>query len=365
MNKKPYLIIIGLLAAVLTSNAQEAASVDTVWVSQKYTTHILFPTDLIYADLSNKEDVDALKVGKNEDVLAIKARGPFTNPCNITAMESSGVIRTYILMYREFPETLIIDEKHGVYTSEPGEIFISDLYTSHMVFSSELVYEDLSNLDDVSAAVVEKSTNVLAIKANRDFGRETSSVTVLESDGYLHTYIIRYAKHPDRKIMNFQQDGETGNSQVVSLLRKQDAPVLKEVLDYPQQLYHIATRKGGISIVCENVFSYSDITYIILRITNRGGVSFEADRTNFVIGSRNEGKKRIEEETNMVPKNSVGTLTVAPGATSRIAFSLDKITLASNQVLRICVYELNGRREFFLTLSAEDVNLAVRPEARK
>lgn len=361
--KKRIISVLASLLCVISAYAQ-GSPVDTVWISSRYTTHILFPTDLIYADLSNKEDIDALKVGKNEDVLAIKARGPFDKPCNITAMESSGVIRTYILMYKEYPETLIIDEKHGVYDAEPQEIYLSDLYTSHMVFSSELVYEDLSNLEDVTAAVVEKSTNVLAIKANRNFGRNTSSVTVLEADGFLHTFIIRYATHPDNKIMNFQHDGETGNNQVVSLVRKQDAPVLREVLEYPQQLYHVATRKGGIQLVCENIFSYSDITYIILRITNKGGVSFEADRTNFVIGSRNKGKKRIEEETNTIPKNSVGTLTVAPGATSRIAYSLDKITLAANQVLRICVYELNGRREFFLTLSPEDVNLAVRPERK-
>lgn len=358
--RKTIITMAVILAAAFTAGAQQA--VDTVWVSSKYTTHILFPTDLIYADLSNKEDVDALNVGKSKDVLAIKARGPFTRPCNITAMESNGTIRTYTLLFSDRPETLIIDEKHGIYDAEPEDLFVSSLFTSHLVFSSELIYEDLSNLDYVSAAVVEKSSNVLAIKANYDFGLETSSLSVLESDGYLHTYIIRYAEYPEKKIINFQKGGTSGNGQVVSLIRKQDAPELKTVLEYPQQLFHIATRKGGITVVCENIFSYSDITYLVIRIDNRAGVSFEADRTSFVIGSKNKGKKRITEETNLFPKNSVGTLTVAPGETSRIAYTFDKVTMSANQVLRVCIYELNGRREFFLTLSPEDVNLAVRPD---
>lgn len=357
--RKAIILLCAVLGAV-TLRAQ-GGGVDTVWVSSRFTTHIMFPTDLIYADLSNKAAVDALLVGKSEDVLAVKARAPFSDPCNITAMESNGTLRTYILMYRDTPSTLVIDEKHGVYDAAPEYVYISRLYTSHMVFSSDISYVDLSDMQDVTAAVVEKSPNVLAIKALDDFGARTSSVTVLEADGWLHTYVLRYGEHPEAKIMNMMRKDPDGNRTAASRLRNQDAPLLKEVLGYPQQLFHIATRKERISVVCENIFSYSDITYIVLRIENGGGVSFEAGKTGFVIGSRHRGKKIVEEAPLLV-KNSVGSLTAAPGETSRMAFSFDKVTLSPNQVLRVCVYEENGRREFFLTLSNKDVNLAVRPD---
>lgn len=348
--------------------------VDTIAISSIYTTHILFPTDIVYADLSNKRDIDAMMVENAKDVIAIKAKHPFLSTCNITTMESNGTLRTYILRYEAHPKTLVIDEKHGIYNTAPEYVAVSSLYTSHMVYNSDLVYAHLSNQDEVTAMILKQSPNVLAIKARGDFGLNTSTVTVLESTGFIHTYIVSYEQHPQSLVMNFQTEapggsslsaGEapSGNLQVVSRLRKDDAPLLKEVIDYPQHLFHIATRKNKILVVCENIFSYSDITYMTLRIENHSGVSFEADRTSFVIGSKPRRKNIIVEETNLIPKSSLGTLTVAPGSKERIVYSFDKVTLAPDQVLKICVYELNGRRDFFLRLSPKDVNEAPRPDS--
>jgi len=342
----------------------DAQGVDTVYVSSMYTTHIHFPTDLVYADLSNKTDLDAIIVEKSKDVLAVKAKWPFGNTCNITAMESNGNLKSYILKYREHPDVLVIDEKHSRFSDRPDTVEISSLYTSHLVFSSELLYADLSDMGGVSAMILPQSQNVLALKARMDFGAQTSSVSALESDGFLHTYILRYVEHPAQKVISKQREGVTpvGPSGVVSRLRNQDAPLLKDVLDYPQRLFHLATKHDRITVTMENIFSYSDITYVIMRIDNRSGVSYEADRTSFVIGSRTKNRNRIVEETNLVPKSGVGTLTVGPGRSSRMAFTFDKITLSQEQVIRVCVYELNGRRDFFLTISPEDVNLATRPD---
>ena len=381
MNTRHLLLSLGISFVVSsTALAQEGLrpQVDTIQISSIYTTHILFPTDVVYADLSNKRDVDAMLIENAKDVIAVKAKHAFQQTCNLTAMESNGTLRTYILKYNPTPETLIIDEKHGRYDDIPETIYISSLYTSHMIYNSDLVYAHLSDNNDVTAMILKQSNNILAIKAKADFQRRTSSVTVLESSGFIHTYVIRYDEHPDALVMNFQTsdgapstvassssagDQPARQAQVVSRLRKDDAPLLKEVITYPQHLFHVATRKNKITVVCENIFSYSDITYITLRIENRSGVSFEADRTSFVIGSRPQRKNIIIEETNLIPKSSLGTLTVAPGASEKCVFSFDKITLAKDQVLRVCVYELNGRRDYFLSLSAKDVNEALLPDS--
>lgn len=341
--------------------------VDTISISSIYTTHILFPTDVVYADLSNKADIDAMLVENAKDVIALKAKHPFKTTCNVTTMESNGTLRTYILRYERTPKTLVIDEKHGIYDAEPENIAISSIYTSHMIYDSDLVYAHLSNTDDMTAMILPQSQNVFAIKAKVPFSGRTWSATVLESTGFIHTYIVSYEEHPMSLVMNYQTSARStqpdSQVQVVSRLRKDDAPVLKEVINYPQHLYHIATRKNKITLVCENIFSYSDITYITLRIENRSGVSFEADRTSFVIGSKPRRKNTIVEETNLIPKSSIGTLTVAPGSQEKMTFTFDKITLAQDQVLRVCVYELNGRRDYFLKLSAKDVNEASRPDS--
>ena len=51
----------------------------------------------------------------------------------------------------------------------------------------------------------------------------------------------------------------------------------------------------------------------------------------------------------------------APGETVRIAYSFDKLTLASDQVLKIYLYEQGGQRNLDVTLSANDINRAGQP----
>lgn len=50
------------------------------------------------------------------------------------------------------------------------------------------------------------------------------------------------------------------------------------------------------------------------------------------------------------------------GPETRIAYSLDKITLSDDQVLKIYLYESNGQRNLVLTLTPDDVNLSRRPK---
>lgn len=353
-----------LSAAALLCTNNAAAQVDTVAISDIFTTHLLFPTDIIYADLSNKRDIDGIVVEASKDVIALQAKRPFTATCNVTAMESSGTIRTYILRYDAHPRSLVVDEKHEIYNAPPDTVVLSKSYTSHMVYSSDLTYAHLSSGEIVDAMVLPQAKNILAITAKARFNQEAGNVTVLESDGFLHTYITNYEEHPRELIHNYQRGArgeESGQKQVVSLTRQTNAPQLSEVLSLPQGLFHIATRKNRISVICENVFSYSDITYVTLRLENHSGISFEADRTNFVIRSRPRHKTSIVEETNLIPKATLGSLSVASGQTGRMVFSFDKLSLAQDHIFRICVYESGGRRDFFLDLSPKDINEAPVP----
>ncbi len=364
--------LIVLSAMLLSANmalAQE--SPDTIGVSNIYSTIILFPTNVIYTDQSNKQDITGFVADASKNVIVLQARHPFNTTCNVTAMESSGVLHTYVVRYEMYPKTLVIDEKHKVYDAKPETINISDIYSTHLVFSNEIQFPHLSNDRYVEAMVVPAAKNVFAIRAVQPFGPDpfdTFSISILETDGRIHTYIVNYEKNPASLILNYQ-DGErakeSGQSQMVSLVRKTDAPALDEVLSFPQGLYHIATRKNKISLVCENVFTYSDITYITLRLENRSGVSFEAGKTAFVRASKPRRKNSIVEDAPVIAKESIGTLTASPGQSVRKTYTFDKITLGQDQIFRICVYEAEGRREFFLDLSPKDINEAKNPFENK
>jgi hypothetical protein len=65
------------------------AQMDTLWLSNAYTTHIIFSTDVTYADLSNNRIVAAKIVEQNRNILALKARSPFMEYTSISALESN------------------------------------------------------------------------------------------------------------------------------------------------------------------------------------------------------------------------------------------------------------------------------------
>ena len=102
----------------LASNAQT----DTLKISTAYTTHIIFSTDVTYADLSNNRIVAAKVVEQNRNILAIKARCPFEETTSISALEANGTMHTYIVAYEESPKTLIIDERETAESKNRGDM---------------------------------------------------------------------------------------------------------------------------------------------------------------------------------------------------------------------------------------------------
>jgi hypothetical protein len=137
---------------------------------------------------------------------------------------------------------------------------------------------------------------------------------------------------------------------------KADAPELSEMTKTKQKLYHLGARKYGITVMCDDIVSYSDITYIVLSVKNNSSVSYNVTDGTFVIESKKKGKRAVSFEKGIQPKNRHGSLSAAPGETVKIAYSFDKLTLATDQVLKIYLYEEGGQRNLEVTLSSKDIN---------
>ena len=108
-------IILPILAAALLFpfGAHARTQADTLRVSDIFTTHIIFNTDLIYADLSNSQACAAKILEQSKNMMALKARSPFTTPLSVSALESNGAMHTYIVIFEEHPETLVYDMRAG------------------------------------------------------------------------------------------------------------------------------------------------------------------------------------------------------------------------------------------------------------
>ena len=238
---------------------------------------------------------------------------------------------------------------------------ISSSYTTHVIFPTDLVYADLSNTTDIAAKIVDHNRNMLAIRA-RDVFTSMANVSALESNGQMHTFIVCYDESPGRLILDLRNDSQksqpvrSGTGNHVSSTGKADAPLLSEVVESRQRLYHLGARQYGIEVQCTNIVSYSDRTFIVIALRNRSGVSYEIADATFVIESRKGGRRKVEFEQTIFPQSRTGSLSAAPGETARSAWSFDKMTLSKDQVLKVYFYEESGQRNIEMTIDTGDVN---------
>ena len=252
---------------------------------------------------------------------------------------------------------------------------VSDIFTTHIIFNTDLIYADLSNSQACAAKILEQSKNMMALKARSPFSTPLS-VSALESNGAMHTYIIVFNENPDSLVYDMRQDrrpapdcGDGADSVKESkrkkdgtdgagLYRRFDAPLLQDVVAAPQSLWHISTRQYDIEVTCTTILSYSDITYMVFSISNRSGVSYECPDATFVVESKKRSKRGVVYDRNIFTKSRYGTASCAPKQETRIGYSLDKVSLAKDQVLRVYFYEEGGQRELVLTIDARDINHA-------
>ena len=239
-------------------------------------------------------------------------------------------------------------------------VYISTLSTTHIRFSSELKYVDLSN-KVLSARIVEGSKDIVAVKAKEAF-EFTTTMSCLEADGRLHTFIVAYDESPEVLIVDMRRSpvrpGMTDMTKPrVTDLVQEDLDEKVGVLDsLKREIYHIGDVAYDIKVLCENVIIKDDVTYIVLSIENGSAGSYSMSTPRFVIESKRKTKRGLVYEKQLFPKHTSGETVTAPGIVSRMVFSFDKVTLVKGQVFRIYLYEDGGPRNFVLSFGVRDVN---------
>ena len=248
--------------------------------------------------------------------------------------------------------------------AQKDTLWLSTSFTTHIIFATDLTYADLSNSRVVAAKIIEQNKNMLALKAKCEFS-EPTSVSALEANGKMHTYIVLFDSNPKELVIDTRNLGTEGtmrhivNGSQVSRIRKADAPLLSDMIKEKQKLFHLGARAYDICVCCENIVSYSDITYMVLSLQNKSGISYEISDATFVVESKKEGKRTVVFEKTLFPRNRYGTLTAASGETARIAYSFDKMTLSKDQMLKVYFYESSGQRNLVITINTNDINKAI------
>ena len=194
-------------------------------------------------------------------------------------------------MNRVFATVMTMMSAVMLKAQEPDTLRLSSLFTTHIVFINELEYVDISN-KALAGKVLEQSRNVLALKARAPFDYETT-VTALENDGTIHTYIVIYDESPKELVLDYRKafrSSEISGNQPQSGLAGPDSV---DISGRRQKLFHIADRHYGISVICEDVFIKDDRTWFILSLKNKSGINYRCSDAGFVVESRKKTKRSV------------------------------------------------------------------------
>lgn len=291
--------------------------------------------------------------------------------------------------------------------NEMRTIEIGLLSTTHVLFTSDLTYVDISMQDVVVAKIVEASKNMLALKAKVEFDF-TTTISALEANGTMHTIQVKFNAFPENLLVDTRIKGKvtdgTMNTQIrpvqqqpqsnqpaeekvkyvssssiptvrineppqginvtstqASNFGRADAPTLEEIMKRPQQLYHIGDRNFKLEAYCTNIYVYSDFIYVVLKVKNNSDIGYEAGDAQFAIETKTRKKKFLESDRDVWAKSSFGTLSCPPRSTTMVGYTIPKFTLLRNESLRIYIYEKKGNRNLVLTVNDKDINYAISP----
>ena len=406
MTRQLRLIAASLLLSVLAAGTASAQQ-DTLQVSSRYTSHVIFSTDVTYADMSNSQVITAKVVEQNKNMIAVRARSVFSEPCSISALESNGRMWTFIVVYRDSPDELIVDtreqRRRPQQQADPAP---SSSYQSRQPQARPAARESYANNDsrqrssysardgrraqreqEIAAAEEqrqaeerEKAGRKAQKKADRQARREQYAQEYGEYDGGGSVFSSgKSSGKASKKASKDSYDsssrssrddaysGSYGDSYApasssrasnVSTWKQGDAPMLSDVAGMPRKLYHIGTSGYGVDVQVENIYSYSDITYMVISVENGSGISWDVTDATFVIESRRQTKRTVSYDQTVFPKSRYGTLGAGPGGAGRIVYSFNKLTLSEDQVLKVYLYESSGERNLVMTVSPDDINRA-------
>lgn len=240
--------------------------------------------------------------------------------------------------------------------AQTDTIRLSTLSTTHLLFKNELTYVDISN-KAIAAKIIDSDKSILAIKAKEAFQYSTT-VSVLESSGDMHTFIVMYDESPERLIFNYRDLNNQNRKEEPRYDRRKAVPAEPRKTGSRRKLYHIADVEYGISFSCLDIWTEKDATWFSLCLDNKSGIRYDCSDALFVIENRKKVKRSLVYEKQISPLNTPDKLNTASGSVSNSSYSFEKLAITKDQVLKVYLYESGGARNYILTMTPKDVNHA-------
>lgn len=321
-------VLMGTACPQLARAQQEMRTIEIGMLS---TTHVLFTSDLTYVDISSQEVIAAKVVDASKNMLAIKARKEFAFTTTISALEANGTMHTFYVRYNANPSALVID------TRQKEESVVAQVNTQ--IRPEQAVSSGSIQYQQPAAQQQQPAQSGKSSKKNRRGRNGNQNSQPAQSAG----------------------TGVTVTTSQTSNFGRTNAPTLEEVMRKDQEVFHVVDKIYRLEAACVNVYAYSDLTYIVLTLKNGSDIGYEAGDAQFTVENKKVSSKTLSTDKSVWPKSSYGTLSCAPNSVTKIGYTIPKLTLQKNEVLKIYIYEKGGNRNLFLVLDDKDVNYAVSP----
>ena len=314
----------------IASARAQSPAIRTIDIGMLSTTHVIFTSDLTYVDLSTPEVIAAKVVDASKNMLAIKARKEFPFTTTISALEANGTMHTFYVRFNSSPSELVID------TRTQDRSVVAQVNTQ--------IRPDQSS-----------SPSVQAVQQQPQAAPEQSAKKEAQGKGW------RSRREGSHGHASAPSSGVTVTTEQSSNFGRSNAPTLEEVMRKPQGIFHAMDEVYHVRASIVNIFSYSDVMYVIISLENNSDIGFESGDAQFMIENKKVSAKTLSTDKDIWPKSSYGTLSCAPHSKTMIGYTIPKMTIQKNEILKVYVYEKNGTRNLFLSLDDKDVNYAVSP----
>ena len=323
------------LSCLLAPVCRAQENMPVIEIGMLSVTHVLFTSDLTYVNLASPNTIRAKVVESSKNMLAIQAVSEFPFTTTISALEANGTMHTFYVRYNASPASLLIDTR-------------TQMSTGAASVNTQIRPEAQQPQARQQGAVGAAGAAASAGSAG--------------SQGPVGS-VSRAGNHSRAGAPQSQRSGNGVNvtSAETSNFGRGNAPTIEEVMRKPRSLYHITDKCFGMEADCINIYTYSDVLYIVISLTNKSDIGYDAGDAQFTVETKKLTSKTLQSDKPVWPKSSYGKLACAPNAMTKIGYTIPKLTLQKNEVMKIYIYEKDGTRNLFLTLDAKDINYAVSP----
>jgi conjugative transposon TraN protein len=232
---------------------------------------------------------------------------------------------------------------------KPINITVSDGVTSSLIFPFEVVSADRG----LATLLVQKPkgmNNVLHLKAANE-KMNTTSLSVITSDGNLYPFIVSYAPQPSILNLRISVGNSIPNSQngpvSFSEHNNKEAEIrhTAERIAAEKNMCNIQSRAFGMTLAVKGVYVKSDVIYFKIALKNSTAITFDAEFFRFGILDNKRGNKTSTQEITLKPLNAFGNYKqIKKDSINTVVFALPKFSVPSQKHLVIEMIESGGAR---------------------